>query len=705
VVVIVLALLIYQSTLAVIGAPPGIGLRVAADLAAMLAFGSAAYLVTRTVLQRPLPPVPAFWLPLVVGIIGLLATRLLESATGGPAVLHPEHGIPTSIAGAVQIVGTAVFEGAIAIILLIALQSLILFRRSTASVRNWRWMLGLTVVGSVMLIGQDPFVEPSNVIPHVVLLIGAVVLMIANSFRLAWIVYLPFKKKVTILLLAFALIAFVGLWVRMRQESDVQVAVTAALSLPFSQFVTIVMMFGVLYAVTALLALLFHLPTAGALEQKSGEMEALQALARLSSEVFDRDRLVDTIAGAPVETGVAQAAWLALIEPERGSLKPRLVAAQGLTPTQVRAMIDVEALADYVCTSSEPLLLDHAPADHRVFARPGDGIGSLLVLPLRVHDEPMGALFATRAVSQGFERADVAAMQTFASQATLALSNARLFAERIERERLARELAIAREVQQRLFPDRLPCTARLSCAALSLAAQEVAGDYYDVIELGDGHTGFIVADVSGKGTPAAFHMAELKGVFQSVSRLARGPGEFLVRANVALWESLRRSAFISAIYAVLHEASGELRLARAGHCPAALVTPNGTVRLIRPAGIGLGLDSGGVFERALEETRVMLAPGDTLLLYTDGLVEARDPAGDEFGYERLTDVLAKHHRLGPEELRDTLIAELRSFARRPANDESWEDDLTLVILRWSGAAREITTSPTVGLPEETAVPA
>lgn len=669
----------------------------AVNVLAIGACGLLGVLVARPITARPLHPMRALWLPLLAGVAGPLLSYGLVTATGGV----PARGARTGLGAeaGLQVIGLALVEVVVAAVLLASLRALVLFRRTRASEQRWRLMLGAMAAASLVLALAGPDRTPTDVPAHVFLLAVAVVAMTANAFRLSWIVYLSLRQKLAALGMALGLVVLLALALSDRADAGwmgasvfrtevwfadgLEVPLSALLSQPVSQFVTLAMAFGVLYGVSALLALLFHLPTAGALEQKSGEMEALRALARLSGSVFDRERLVETVAGAPVESGVADAAWLALVRPETGSLRPQVVAAQGLTPAQVRTLVDVEPLVEEALGRGEPLLLRHAPADHRVRARPGDGVGSLLVLPLRVHDASFGALFAARAVSDGFETDDVAALATFAAQAALALHNAVLFAERLERERLQRELAIAREVQRRLLPAQLPSSARLTCAALSLPAQEVAGDYYDVAELGDGAFGLIVADVAGKGTSAAFYMAELKGVFQAIARQTRSPRAFLIRANEALSGSLGRAAFISAVYVVFDEAAGTLTLARAGHCPPALARASGEVRLFRTGGIGLGLSRGPVFARALEEVTVTLEPGDTLVLYTDGLVEARGAGGEEYGYERLAHALGRFHGKPPAALHRALLQDLRRFTGTAAED-AWDDDLTLVTVTWKG---------------------
>ncbi len=685
-------LVVHHVVIASVGKPSSQTMLVLVNIGVVACIGLAALLLADTLGSRSYNPVRALWHPFIAAALGL-GTAASLMLLGGEVDVDPATGVPDGFGDVLQISTLALVEVAVALILLISLRTLILFKRTTGSVRNWRFMLGTMVAASLVLVSDGATDAANENWLHIALVAVAVVLMVLNAFRLAWIVYLPFRQKMATLGLCMGLIVFLALLLdyagrgvetgsEIGLEFGADLTLAAIFSQPLSQFVTMAFGFGILYATTAVLSLLFHLPTAAALQQKTGEMEALQALARLSGEVFDRDKLVDTIAGAPVEAGVAQAAWLALIDEGSGSLAPRITAALGLTPVQIKALTDYEVLARDALDSGEPLLLRQAPADHRVRARPGDGLGSLLVLPLVAHEEPMGALFATRAVSEGFEEDDVGALATFAGQAALALNNADLFAERLERERLERELAIAREVQRRLLPQNLPELDGVSLSATSVPAQEVCGDYYDFVRIGPHCLGVIVGDVSGKGTSAAFYMAELKGIFQSASRLTQSPAELLAQANEALAGSLGKNAFITAVYGILNTEDGVFTFARAGHCPVALARADGTVSLLRAGGLGLGMDRGPLFRRALTEEQIQLQPGDTFVLYSDGLVETRDRGGtgDEYGYERLADAVAKHRTLEPKALRDALLSDLYNFA----GHDVWGDDLTLVVVKWDG---------------------
>ena len=231
------------------------------------------------------------------------------------------------------------------------------------------------------------------------------------------------------------------------------------------------------------------------------------------------------------------------------------------------------------------------------------------------------------------------------------------------------------------MPQRLPSLEGLKLAASSVSAQEVGGDYYDFVQLDDQRLAFIVGDVSGKGTSAAFYMAEMQGVFQSVSHIAPDPQDFLTHANRALANSLEKNVFISVIYGVLDLEKEEIVLARAGHCPAAMISLTGEARYLRSQGLGLGLDRGALFRKTLAVECIPLQPGDVYVLYTDGLVESRVPTGEEYGYERLLDSVRTHRHEDARDLHDLLLADLNRFL---GGQRFYDDDMTLVVLKWLG---------------------
>jgi serine phosphatase RsbU (regulator of sigma subunit) len=220
----------------------------------------------------------------------------------------------------------------------------------------------------------------------------------------------------------------------------------------------------------------------------------------------------------------------------------------------------------------------------------------------------------------------------------------------------------------------LPDVALLAPAirATILPAREVAGDYFDLFKLPDGRFAFFIADVSGKGTSAAFYAAETKGVLAALDKMALGPRAVLSRLNGIWCDSHPRQVFLTAIYGVFDPLSGAFAFARAGHPSGFLRRSTGEVERLHPEGIGIGM-SPDRFENLLGLAEGRLEPGDCLLFFTDGLSEAQDPQGAFFGEDRLAAALAE----GVGDPKTCVLLAVDAFLQgRPL-----EDDLTLLVLQ------------------------
>jgi len=258
-----------------------------------------------------------------------------------------------------------------------------------------------------------------------------------------------------------------------------------------------------------------------------------------------------------------------------------------------------------------------------------------------------------------------------------------LLVEKAEKERLEQELKIARSIQMSLLPRPL-LMAGLSLSGHCEPAREVGGDYYDFLPLEHERLGILIADVAGKGTSAALYMAELKGLMLSLSQLHTSPRELLINANTILSRHLDSRSFITITYAVVDVERRTLTYARAGHCPLIYVpgayAPSRAAQILAPDGLVLGLqidDGGRRFTRLLEEVTMPLGTGDVFLFYTDGLTEAMDGDGNCFGDARLGAIVQEHADAPFDELRDTILREIATFAGPTAQ----QDDMTMLLLR------------------------
>src|SRR5215208_3482603 len=246
-----------------------------------------------------------------------------------------------------------------------------------------------------------------------------------------------------------------------------------------------------------------------------------------------------------------------------------------------------------------------------------------------------------------------------------------------ERERVEQELEVARRIQQASLPKEMPQLEDWQIAPFYQPAREVGGDFYDFLELADGRLGVVVGDATGKGVPAALMMASTRSTLRAVAQACESPGDALRRVNDPLATDIPQNMFVTCFYAILDPKSGSLSYANAGH-DLPYLWHGGDCEELRARGMPLGLMPG----MSYEEREVVVDAGESVLFYSDGLVEAHDPKGEMFGFPRLRRLVAEH---GQERmLVDFLMGELSSFT-----GEGWEqeDDITLLTLRSSAASR------------------
>ncbi len=255
------------------------------------------------------------------------------------------------------------------------------------------------------------------------------------------------------------------------------------------------------------------------------------------------------------------------------------------------------------------------------------------------------------------------------------LMGQRLEQEIRERERIEQELKVARSIQQASLPKEVPELEGWQISPRYRPAREVGGDFYDFLELPNGHLGLVVGDATGKGVPAALLMSTTCGMLRAVALSLNSPGAVLERVNEALSARIPANMFVTCFYAILDPKSGSLTYANAGH-DLPYLHRNGEAEELRARGMPLGLMPG----MSYEEKETSMREGDGLLFYSDGLVEAHDPNGEMFGRPRLSRLISAHGVGSGEELRDSLLAELERFT-----GQNWEqeDDITLVTVQRS----------------------
>ena len=301
--------------------------------------------------------------------------------------------------------------------------------------------------------------------------------------------------------------------------------------------------------------------------------------------------------------------------------------------------------------------------------------GIKLAVPLVSQGELIGVLnLGARLSEQVYSSDDRRLLDNLAAQAAPALRVGQLVreqeAEAVERERVEHELEVARLIQQNFLPKELPDLPGWDVAAFYRPAREVGGDFYDVIPLPDGRVAFVVGDVTDKGIPAALVMSATRSVLRASAQRLIEPGAVLERVNEHLCPDMPEKMFVTCLYGVLDVASGLLRFANAGHDLPYVKTPDGVLEL-RARGMPLGLLPGMEYE----EREIVLAPGDSVLLHSDGIVEAHDPQRGMFGFPRLKETVAASG--AGQALIDRVLADVAAFT---GPDAEQEDDITMVTL-------------------------
>lgn len=304
---------------------------------------------------------------------------------------------------------------------------------------------------------------------------------------------------------------------------------------------------------------------------------------------------------------------------------------------------------------------------------------SVLLAPLSYFGNRLGVLAVANGPMGGhFSSSDFVVFKSIAEQSAFALYNAVIYSEVGEKKRMDHDLQIARDIQRILLPSSPPKIAGFEISGLNIPARQVSGDYFDYVRIDEHRWGIVIADVSGKGVPASLIMAMCRSVLRSQALNNDSPAAVLRRVNRQLYPDIKEDMFISMAFITLDQRDGTVVMARAGHdAPLLYSKAKQSVERVKPPGMALGIDSGDVFDRVLRDSPVELDADDCLVLYTDGVTEALDSQGDEFGPERLNEAISASASEGAPGVLRRLTEDVRTFVgSQPQND-----DITLIAIR------------------------
>jgi sigma-B regulation protein RsbU (phosphoserine phosphatase) len=397
-------------------------------------------------------------------------------------------------------------------------------------------------------------------------------------------------------------------------------------------------------------------------------MHRLQAETVRISRELDRDKLLDTLADIFTRLSGSAGYRLYLYNKESQQLDPHTETGSDLLPQpqmdRLSQMAFEERWTQYL---KETGVMDSEPG--RVLEA---------AIPLLSGKHRVGVIrIGPRNDEEFYDDENLTILQTLAQHASVSIDNTDLLDRIATQQRIAQEMQLARQIQQAMLPESAPDVPGYSICGVSIAALEVGGDYFDYVESIDGHIHFVLGDVSGKGVPAAFIMSIVRSLVHSFSEMDSSPLELVRKLNRRITEDTEPEMFVTLAAIDLNPATHETRIIRAGHEPILLLKKDGTVTRISPPGTAVGLLDPDTFEAVTQMETYALGEEDTLILFTDGVSESQNRAGEEYGIERLEAVLASRASLSLQDLFHQVQQEVTHFS----DGVEQLDDITLLMLR------------------------
>jgi sigma-B regulation protein RsbU (phosphoserine phosphatase) len=412
--------------------------------------------------------------------------------------------------------------------------------------------------------------------------------------------------------------------------------------------------------------------------ERRGAMAELQSIIEATktlNSTIDLAELMNIILRLASRQTGAERATVFLVDREREEIWS--LVGLGLDQQEIRMPID-QGLAGWVATHGESVNITNAYEDSRFVAasdqRTGFRTRSVLCHPIRNNnDEIVGVLQLLNKKAGAFNAGDQGFLEAISLHVALALENARMHRAMLAQERLERDLALARGIQASLLPETPPQLSEFEISVYHKPTQMVGGDYYDFLMLDQDTLLTVVADVEGKGVASALMMSNLQAMLHTLVGHLHSLERLVEAINNLMASEGRQRKFMSMFVAMLDRRHRGLHYINAGHVPPAVIRADGQVESLREGGMVIGVIPGQSYERGF----LRLEKGDVFIACTDGITEAMDRAGEEYGLERLEKAVVKHRKQNAQDIVKNLLVEVDEFSRGGAH----EDDRVVLILK------------------------
>ncbi len=553
-----------------------------------------------------------------------------------------------------------------------AWKRLILYQKSKWLLRLWAFF----EIGLLISLVYNSFKFPVVEWLYGTLLGIFVVVGLVLSGNMKWVAFLNFRQKWTSLLLLLLTVFYLLYIFYTNSVLSQSIGNTSPYFTEYRYHVFIwsLIIFVTIYSIFSFLVILFNLPTTSVFEQKLEEVVNFQRISQSIQTEQSEESVYNILLETSVSSVFADAAWLEI----NSNAHEHKLFTYKVTDKESYDIINhlkahnVKGVLDQGSEKTKNL-------SKHLASLKGSRFRSILAFPIYVKGQNIGTLALLKELPESFNKEMTKIVSTFSNQAGISIENFRLMEEALQNERYKEELKIAKMVQKSLLPTILEQDQDFDVAAFSESADEVGGDYYDTLRVDKHLISIIIADVSGKGTTAAFHMSQMKGIFHSLAQRDIEPSSFMVQANQALIYCLERGSFISATYFIINTQTKTVRYARAGHCPVLYYcAESNSSQYLKDKGVALGMVRNRTYTSFIQSNSFQYKPGDIMVLYTDGVTEAKDGKGEEFGYDRLVNIVNEANGMAPAEIQNHLINKLYEFS----GTSNIDDDYTTMILKF-----------------------
>ena len=565
------------------------------------------------------------------------------------------------------------------LVLLYMLMALVMYRKlmfeskTLSLIRHWRFVLAVLFFACILHISIKINLAFQNI--AAITLVFGWILSGFLALRIRWIALLNrIERKIV-----FAYLLLINLINPVIIYSFFNFQLDIFIHRPWYANVFGLLLCGIVvtYSVLSLLALLFTYPIASVLEDHKQELSSFEEINQvLLEDYISVEKIFHKLFNICLENTKSKTGWVLLKEDgHENIIHPYNISSNQIG--QLNIKINFKEVIKQVPVKGYYYFPDLRKL--KTLAGEDSSYCSMLILPAFSQGKLLAAICLLKPFTDGYDEYKIRLAKSYVDKTKMAVENTELVSKTIQAARYKEELEIANKVQKALVPEAFPISAYCEIAVFYESAKEVGGDFYDYNMVNEDQMAIIIGDVSGKGTSAAFHMAQMKGIFQALMQLCLSAQNFMIMANQAIANCLDKSKFITAIYILLDFNENKLIYSRAGHCPILYYSAKDKkVSYLHEGGLGLGIIRSNNFIQFVEEKQLNLTEGDVFVFYTDGLVEGRQKDSSElYGYERLEQCLNEQHHLKAEEIKNKICEDFKIFT----NEDSYVDDTTLLVIK------------------------